>query len=35
MGIDVLRIEDGLVAEVTVFLRPDLFEVFGLPPSLR
>ena len=35
MGIDVLRIEDGLVAEVTVFLRPDLFEAFGLPPSLR
>jgi RNA polymerase sigma-70 factor (ECF subfamily) len=35
MGIDVLRIEDGLVAEVTVFLRPDLFEVFGLPPGLR
>ena len=35
MGIDVLRVEDGLVAEVTVFLRPDLFEAFGLPPSLR
>jgi RNA polymerase sigma-70 factor, ECF subfamily len=35
MGIDLLRIEDGLVAEVTVFLRPDLFEAFGLPLSLR
>lgn len=35
MGVDVLRIEDGVVADVTAFLRPDLFEAFGLPPSLR
>jgi RNA polymerase sigma-70 factor (ECF subfamily) len=35
MGIDVLRIEDGLIAEVTAFLRPDLFEMFGLPPTIR
>ena len=35
MGIDVLRIEDGLIAEVTAFLRPDLFELFGLPPTVR
>ncbi len=35
MGIDVLRVEDGLVAEVTVFLRPDLFESFGLPLTIR
>jgi len=25
----------GRVAEVTAFLRPDLFEAFGLPPTLR
>jgi len=34
MGIDVLRIEDGLVTEITAFLRPELFAVFGLPPTL-
>jgi RNA polymerase sigma-70 factor (ECF subfamily) len=34
MGIDVLRIEDGLVAEITTFLRPELFETFGLPTEL-
>jgi RNA polymerase sigma-70 factor (ECF subfamily) len=34
MGIDVLRIEDGLVAEITAFLRPDLFPIFGLPVTL-
>ena len=34
MGIDVLRIEQGLVAEITVFLRPDLFAAFGLPAEL-
>ena len=32
-GIDVLRIEDGMVAEISVF-HPDLFEAFGLPPEL-
>ncbi len=35
MGIDVLRFEDGLIAEVTAFLRPDLFDLFGLPPAIR
>ena len=34
MGIDVLTIESGLVAEITVFLRPDLFKTFGLPAAL-
>jgi RNA polymerase sigma-70 factor (ECF subfamily) len=34
MGIDVLRIEDGLVAEITAFLRPELFPAFGLPAAL-
>ena len=34
MSIDVLRIEDGLVAEITAFLRPELFAVFGLPAAL-
>jgi RNA polymerase sigma-70 factor (ECF subfamily) len=34
MGIDVLRIEDGLVAEITAFLRPELFAAFDLPPAL-
>jgi RNA polymerase sigma-70 factor, ECF subfamily len=34
MGIDVLRVEDGLVAEITAFLRPGLFPAFGLPAAL-
>jgi RNA polymerase sigma-70 factor (ECF subfamily) len=34
MGIDVLRVEDGLIAEIVVFLRPDLFTAFGLPTEL-
>jgi hypothetical protein len=34
MGIDVLRIQDGLVAESIAFLRPELFAHFGLPPTL-
>ncbi len=34
MGIDVLRIEDGLIAEITAFQRPELFAAFGLPASL-
>jgi RNA polymerase sigma-70 factor, ECF subfamily len=29
--IDVLRIDDGLITEITAFLRPELFPVFGLP----
>jgi RNA polymerase sigma-70 factor (ECF subfamily) len=34
LAIDVLRIEGGLVAEVSVFLRADLFPAFGLPSTL-
>ena len=34
LAIDVLRIERGLVAEVTTFVRPDLFALFGLPAEL-
>jgi len=30
---DVLRIEDGLIAEITTF-GPKLFPAFGLPPTL-
>ena len=33
LAIDVLRIEADRVAEITTFLRPDLFAAFGLPPS--
>jgi RNA polymerase sigma-70 factor, ECF subfamily len=33
-GISLLRIEDGLVAELTAFEGPELFEAFGLPPAL-
>jgi RNA polymerase sigma-70 factor, ECF subfamily len=29
--IDVLRIEGGLITDITAFLRPELFPVFGLP----
>jgi RNA polymerase sigma-70 factor (ECF subfamily) len=32
--IDVIRVEDGLVAEITTF-GPELFPAFGLPPSLQ
>jgi RNA polymerase sigma-70 factor (ECF subfamily) len=35
LAIDVLRIEDGLVAEVNVFLRAELFPAFGLPAALH
>ncbi|HEX8645742.1 MAG TPA: RNA polymerase subunit sigma-70 [Thermoleophilaceae bacterium] len=34
LAIDVLRVERGLLARIDVFLRPDLFPVFGLPPAL-
>jgi RNA polymerase sigma-70 factor (ECF subfamily) len=34
LAIDVLRIEAGQVAEITTFLRPDLFAAFGLPAKL-
>jgi RNA polymerase sigma-70 factor (ECF subfamily) len=33
-AIGVLRIEDGLVAELTAFHDLDLFPAFGLPPVL-
>ena len=33
MALDVLRIEDGLLAEIVAFT-PDLFPAFGLPPAL-
>lgn len=31
LGLDVLRLEDGLVVEITRFVRTDLFAAFGLP----
>lgn len=34
LGIDVLRIEADLVAEITTFLRPEMFAAFGLPARL-
>src|SRR5436190_17843047 len=34
MGLDVLRIEYGLIAEITTFLQPELFGAFGLPAAL-
>ena len=33
-SLDVLRIEDGKVAEITAFVGPDLFPAFGLPLTL-
>jgi RNA polymerase sigma-70 factor (ECF subfamily) len=33
-AIGVLRIEEGLVTEITSFINPALFGAFGLPPSL-
>jgi RNA polymerase sigma-70 factor, ECF subfamily len=33
-GIDVLRIEDGRIVEITIFT-PELLPVFDLPPTLR
>ena len=33
-SIDVLHIEEGRVAAITTFLRPDLFPAFGLPTRL-
>jgi hypothetical protein len=33
MKFDVLRIEDGVIAEITAF-GPELFLQFGLPPTL-
>ncbi len=34
LALSVLRVEEGRVAEVVDFSRPDLFEAFGLPTSL-
>jgi RNA polymerase sigma-70 factor, ECF subfamily len=34
LGIDVLRIEAGLVAQIDAFLLPRLFPAFGLPPAM-
>jgi RNA polymerase sigma-70 factor (ECF subfamily) len=34
LAIDVLRIEGDQIAEITTFLRPDLFADFGLPAKL-
>jgi RNA polymerase sigma-70 factor (ECF subfamily) len=31
---DVLRIEDGLVAQIDSFILPSLFPAFGLPPTI-
>ena len=35
LAVDVLRIEGDLIAEITTFLRPDLFAAFGLPLALE
>jgi RNA polymerase sigma-70 factor (ECF subfamily) len=35
LAFDVLRIEDGLVAEISSFVFPELFPAFGLPMSFR
>jgi len=35
LAVDVLRIDDGRIAEITSFVFPGLFEAFGLPPTLR
>jgi RNA polymerase sigma-70 factor (ECF subfamily) len=35
LAIDVLRIEGDRIAEITTFLRPDLFAAFGLPRALE
>jgi RNA polymerase sigma-70 factor (ECF subfamily) len=34
LALDVLRIEDGLIAEISTFVFPRLFRAFGLPPAL-
>ena len=34
LSLDVLRIEDGIVAEITGFVLPNLFAAFGLTPTL-
>jgi RNA polymerase sigma-70 factor (ECF subfamily) len=34
LALDVLRVEDGVIAEITTFASPDLFPTFGLPLTL-
>jgi RNA polymerase sigma-70 factor (ECF subfamily) len=34
LGVDVLRLEDDLVVEITRFVNADLFAAFGLPPTI-
>jgi RNA polymerase sigma-70 factor (ECF subfamily) len=34
LALDVLRIEDGRIAEIGSFVFPELFPAFGLPPAL-
>jgi len=34
LALDVLRLEDGRIAEITSFVSPEMFERFGLPPRL-
>lgn len=34
LALDVLRIEDSQIAEITTFASPELFSTFGLPPTL-
>ncbi|HWT25154.1 MAG TPA: RNA polymerase subunit sigma-70 [Solirubrobacteraceae bacterium] len=34
LALDVLRVEDGRIAEITSFVFPALFRAFGLPPAL-
>jgi RNA polymerase sigma-70 factor, ECF subfamily len=34
LGLELLRIEDGTVAEITLFVTTDLFAAFGLPQKL-
>ncbi len=34
LGVDVLRLEGGLVIEITRFVTPDVFAAFGLPMTL-
>ena len=34
LALDVLRIEDGRIAEISSFVFPELFPAFGLPPTV-
>jgi RNA polymerase sigma-70 factor (ECF subfamily) len=34
LGLEFLRIGDGKIAELTMFVNPDLFSAFGLPETL-